>query len=339
MTNFLKRQIRINDPIEINEEIIENDLKSGNHVIVQFSNREYYNDQILKKINQLCIRNDDSFGVRFFGHHSSIFDCNVLSNIPNVKALYLDCLQAIHNLNTITKLDHLEMLNLDVYNLEDSDILRANNLRNLKTLIISSGKRTINLEYIKDNKQLKALIVSGKIKNIDAIGDVAELEFLSLNSVSKSSIAFINKLKRLRTLKFILGGRDNINEIEENHIETLEIIRVRGFNDFKNISKFRELRNLLIEDQPQLLKIDFQDKLNKLENLNVLNCKNLTDISNLDNLISLKKLRIYKTNIDFDSFINQIKDVSLNEVGFYTGKTKVDKEIEKSLLNLGYIVS
>jgi protein phosphatase 1 regulatory subunit 7 len=233
MTNFLKRQVRINDPIDINEESIENDLKSGNHVIVQFSDREYYNDQILNKINQLCIRFEDSFGVRFFGHYSSIFDCNVLSNIPNVKALYLDCLQAIHNLNTITKLDHLQMLNLGVYNLDDSDILKANNFRNLKTLIISSGKRTINLEYIKDNKHLKALIVSGKIKNIDAIGDVAELEFLSLNSVTKSSIAFINNLKRLKTLKFILGGRDNINEIEENHIETLEIIRVRGFNDFE----------------------------------------------------------------------------------------------------------
>jgi protein phosphatase 1 regulatory subunit 7 len=107
----------------------------------------------------------------------------------------------------------------------------------------------------------------------------------------------------------------------------------------KNISKFKELRNLLIKDQPQLLKIDFQDKLNKLENLKILNCKNLTDISNLDNLVSLREIRIYKTNIDFDPFIKQLREISFNEVGFYTGKTKVDNEIEKSLLNLGYKLS
>lgn len=81
-----------------------------------------------------------------------------------------------------------------------------------------------------------------------------ELQFLSLNSISKNSINFINDLEKLKTLKFILGGRENINEIEENKIESLEIVRVRGFSELSNMSKFNQLRNLLIEDQIKCLR-------------------------------------------------------------------------------------
>ncbi|MGO4698949.1 hypothetical protein AB4Z50_32340, partial [Paenibacillus sp. 2TAB26] len=137
-------------------------------------------------------------------------------------------------------------------------------------------------------------------------------------------------------LKIILGGRENINEIKENYIETLEIIRVRGLNDLDSLNRFMGLRNLLIEDQIQIFKINLQNNLNKLMDLKLLNCKQLNSLTGLENLRSINQIRIYKTDIDFNSLINEPLPKTLKIFGFYTTKTKIDKEIEKTLINSGY---
>lgn len=335
MTNFLKRQLRINNPTVINKEDIETSLNNGNHVIVQFS-ENVYDDTLLSDLNDLCTRNDENLGVRFYGHYSSIFDCDVLQKIPDVKGLYLDCLQDVKNIHNLKTLRHILMLSLGIYNFNETEILKNSNLYGLNTLIISGEKKAINLEYLRDYHSLTALIVGGKMKNIEKVGSVSNLEFLSLNSISKSSVSFVNELKKLKTLKFILGGRENLSEIDENEIENLEIIRVRGLSDISDISKFKKLHDLLIEDQARLLTIEFQSKLENLESVKILNCKNLSNLQGLENLPALKELRIYKTNIDFDTFLKQERPQSLKSLDFYTTKSKLDKEIKESLLSLGY---
>lgn len=335
MINFLNRQVRITDPEVIDKDLITKELQNGSHVIVQFSEEHYYLT-LLDELNVLCSTYTHNFAVRFFGHYNSTFNCNFLLKIPNVKALYIDCLEYADNLEVITLLKELKMISIDIYNIDYPEILNSDNFRFLEILIISGTKKSINLEYLKKCKELKALIISGKTRNIDTIGDVVNLEFLSLNSISGSSLNFINRLKKLNTLKIILGGRDNINEIEMNNIETLELIRVRGLNNLDNLNLFKGLRNLLIEDQIQISQIHFQSNLDKLEDLKLLNCKQLNSISGLVNLESLKQIRIYKTNIDFNSLINDPLPKSLKIFGFFTTKAKKDKQIEKTLLNMGY---
>jgi hypothetical protein len=162
------------------------------------------------------------------------------------------------------------------------------------------------------------------------------LEYLGLNSISKVKLNFVNKLKKLKSLHFVLGGRENLDEIEENEIETLEIIRVRAFNSFKNISNFKKLKNLLIEDQIQLTELHFDKEISTLADFKLINCKTFKSLSGLEKLSGLKQLRIYKTEINFDEFIQQQFPKSLDILAFYTSKTKIDKEIKKKLLKLGY---
>src|SRR5690606_9460420 len=104
---------------------------------------------------------------------------------------------------------------------------------------------------------------------------------------------------------FVLGGRNNLDEIRENEIETLQIIRVQGFNSFKTISNFKKLKNLLIEDQIQLKEFHFEDENSSLEDLKILNCKTFNSLTGIEKLNNLKQLRIYKTEIDFEEFIKQ----------------------------------
>ena len=88
--NFLN-QHRITNPETLDKVFIEQKLKQGTHLIVQFSEPSY-DDQLLSEINELCLRYDELFGVRFFSHLANGFDCRFLLSIENVKTLYLDCL-------------------------------------------------------------------------------------------------------------------------------------------------------------------------------------------------------------------------------------------------------
>jgi protein phosphatase 1 regulatory subunit 7 len=334
MISFLKEQLRINNPMVISKDYIESNLKSGKHVIVQFSEKVYDNT-ILSDLNEICSTNNGDLCVRFYDHYSSIFDCDVLQKIPDVKGLYLDCMQDVKNIHSLATLKHLLMLRLDIDSLNETEILYNSNLYGLITLIVSGGKKGINLEYLRDYKNLSSLVVSGKMKNIEKIASVSGLEFLSLNSVT-SSIDFINELKKLRTLKFLLGAREGLNEIDKNEIEHLEIVRVRKFHDIGNISKFTKLKKLIIEDLAQLLTIDFQNKLENLESVKISNCKNLSNLNGLENLPSLKELMIYKTSIDFNKIISQERAKTLKSLDFMTTNNKIDKEISQILEQLEY---
>lgn len=327
----MRPQNRITDPSTIDTNYIANEIKAGKEVIVQFSDTTF-DDKKLSQINELCNEYDQHFSVRFYGYYSGSFDFCTLLKIPDVKSLYVDCLTKADNINAIGKLKNLNKLSLGVYELNETEILKSENLKNLSELVIGDTKtKAFNLEYLNDFKNLKLLINAGHSKNIEAIGELSNLEYLSLNSLKKTPVSFVNRLKKLKTLKFILGGRENIKEIEDNEIEHLDIVWVRGFNDLSNISNFKKLRTLLVEDNIQLQSIHFDKQLPALNDLKILNCKTLTSLTGLENLPLLNQLRIYKTNLDFENVINQKLPNKLKIFAFYTTKQKIDKHIKATL--------
>ena len=332
----MRPQNRINNPEKIDRLLIEKDLKEGKLVIVQFSDK-LYSDKILIELNELCLEYDDNFSVRFYGHYQGSFDCKTLLKLPNIKALWLDSLMKADNLEVLAVLKNLTRLSLGVFELKETEILQADNLKNLKELIIGATKtKALNLQYLENYRDINLLAISGHTKNIDVVGKLTELEYLGLNSISKVKLDFVNKLKKLKSLHIILGGQENLDEIEENEIETLEIIRVRAFNSFKNISNFKKLKNLIIEDQIQLTDLHFEKEISTLTDFKLINCKTFHSLTGVEKLTGLNQLRIYKTDINFDEFIKQQFPKSLEILAFYTTKSKIDKEIKERLLKLGY---
>jgi protein phosphatase 1 regulatory subunit 7 len=333
---LMKVQNRINDPTDIDLDFIDKELKANKHVIVQFSDKTY-TDKQLSILDGLCEKYNTDFGVRFYGHYSCSFDFKTVLKLPNVKCLYTDCLLKADNITAIGELDKLDKLSLGVFELKETEILNTENLKHVSELIITETRtKALNLDYLGDYKKLKFLIIGEHKKNIEAIGEISDLEFLSLNSIKNTPIGFVNRLNKLRTLRFILGGRENIQEIEENEIENLELVWIRGFNDLGNISMFKKLKTLLIEDNIQLPKIHFDQELKELKDLKILNCKTLQSVTGLNRLTALEQLRIYKTAIEFDTFIKDEFPNSLKTFAFYTSKKKVDDIIRKTLDKRGY---
>lgn len=335
MRKIWKRRILINNPVALDRVQIEQDLRGGNQVIVQFSHPDFY-ASILEEVDELCARLDENFGVRFYGHYSLSFDGRTLLRIPHVKMLHLNSLVQAHNTEALAWLEHLHSLNLGIHELENSDILGIDLLRSLRDLTIISDRKLLNLQYFKEFSHLEQLHVGGKVKNLDAIGYLEGLNYLALHSISKLPLHFINRLKKLKHLRILLGGREHIQEIEENEIDDLEIVRIRGFHDLSNITKFRALTSLRIEDQARLREIGFDRRMEALEEITISNCKGLARLSGMERLPSLRKLRISKTAIDFDSFIRQKLPSALSELEFTTSKSKVDLEIQDSLFKLGF---
>ncbi|MBD8500950.1 hypothetical protein [Paenibacillus arenosi] len=330
-----KRKILINNPDALDRVQIKQDLRAGNQVIVQFSHPDFYGS-ILEEVDELCARFDENFGVRFYGHNSLSFDARTLLKIPHVKNLHLNSLIHAHNIETLSALKHIHSLHVGIHELENSDILGIDSLRSLRDLSIISDKKLLNLQYVKEFSHLEHLHVGGKVKNLEALGYLEGLNYLALHSISKLPLHFINRLKKLKHLRILLGGREHIQEIEENEIDHLEICRIRGFHDLSNITRFRALTSLTIEDQAQMREISFDRGMETLEEMTISNCKGLSFLSDMERLPSLRKLRIFKTAIDFDSFIQQKLPRALSELEFTTSKSKVDLEIQDSLFKLGF---
>ncbi len=330
------RQIGINNPTDLDLSYIDSEVRDNKHVIVQFSD-DIYTDGLLTILNGLCETYDERFAIRFYGHQTRTFDFKTLLKIPKVKSLYVDCLTHADNILALAELSELKLLSLGVFELKETEILKLINSKRLSTLILTETRsKAINLEYIADYKKLQSVLIGNHSKNIDAVGELSNLEFLSLNSIKKTPVNFVNKLKNLNTLNFLFGGRENIDEIEENEIENLNITWVRGFNSFKDISRFKKLKTLLITDNIQLQEIYFNKRQPHLTDLKILNCKTLTSLRGLENLPLLTQLRIFRTNLDVDNIINQKLSPNLKTFAFYTSKNKIDAEIKKMLQNKGY---
>lgn len=209
----MKPFTRIDNPAYIDKDFIETELNLGKEVILQFVDRSY-TDKILADINGLCLTHDENLCIRFYGHYSEPFDCKILQKIPDVKCLYIDCMISANNLQQVKELLNLRSLCLGIFEIEDPEILSASNLKNLTELIIDTTKtKAFNLGHLSCLKKLKSLRISGHTKNIDAIGDLSELETLTLYAIKKVPLHFINQLKQLKKLEILLGGRDNLNEI------------------------------------------------------------------------------------------------------------------------------
>lgn len=332
----MKPFIRIDNPNQIDAILIEREIGLGKEVIIQFSDVTYTSG-MLNDINELCLKCDENLCIRFYGHYSKVFDCKILRKIPDVKCLLLDCLTSVKNLHVVTELANLEVLAIGIFELEETELLGSDNFRKLKGLTVGETKsKSFNLVHLEKINNLKSLRISGHTKNIESIGELSDLDCLSLNAIKQVPVGFINKLKKLRKLEFLLGSRLNINEIEESKIQELDIIWVRGFNDLSCLSKFPKLNKLRVENQIQVTDIQFDRNLSNLSDLKVINCKKLETLTGLSNMPHLQSIVVSRTGVDFDVFMQQELPNSLSHLGFYTGKSKVDKDIKSALLEKGY---
>jgi hypothetical protein len=335
LVSNVQRQTRITNPAVLDPGEIRALVDRGDHVVVQFS-QPGYDAALLSSLDALCRQCGDQVEVRFYGFGGETFDCAVLASLPQVRSLTLDC-RSVVNLDVLQQLDHLLRLHVGIVDIEEPDLLSWPSLHGLTHLGLGETRRPhFDLRPLAQFRQLRRLFVVGHANNIDAIGSLSALTDLTLRIPHTVSVAFVNELAALRSLRFILGGRANLDELRESPIEELEIIRVKGFERLDRLERFPRLRRLVIEDQLRLTQLSIDHELPALEELRILGCKKFARLDSLGKLSGLKHLRLYGTAVDFDTLIAQPLPAPLDIVGFYTGRSRADEALRLRLQQMGY---
>lgn len=114
----------------------------------------------------------------------------------------------------------LVRMNIGIFRLDVPDFLSWANLRSIADLSLpATRKNNIELKYLSSYRNLVKLFLGGHVRNLDTIGTLLQLTDLSLNLAAAASLTFLNGLPNLRSLRFILGGRANLDEIATHPLE------------------------------------------------------------------------------------------------------------------------
>lgn len=326
---------RINNPDTVNEDTLLSAIGSWGLPTIQFS-KPGQSTALLKSINALCKVFGKKLPIRFYAHYQNDFDASVLEHLPDVQCLLVDCLHEIFNPEKLFELPKLRKLSFGVYNYHAQDFLNKLDIGKLEQLTIGeTKKRNFDLSPLREGNQIRSLSVVGHSKNINVIGEMDNLEALSLHSIGKKfSLDFVSNIAKLKTLKITLGGRENIDEINHPLLRELEIIRIRGFNDLGDLSRFPHLRRLNIEDQIKILSISLQTP--HLNELKVLNCKSLNKLNGLEALKKINHLRCSMTSLDYENISQLNWATSLKVLALYSGNNKRDKALRRQLDSRGF---
>jgi protein phosphatase 1 regulatory subunit 7 len=328
---------RITNPNSSGVALAGERLAAGEKLILQFDDARYTRADF-QAINSLCALHGPSLEVRFYGHYGSAFDASLLSAIPAVANLSIDCLQQVLNIDSLSELGHLRTLALGVFELSDPHVLRFPNLCKIHSLSLGDSRsKNLDLSYLADYRELQSLHISGHTKGIADIAKLHALTSLRLWCISKrTSLEFVSSVRSLQRLCIGLGGRTSIAEIDSPSLQELEVIRVRGLAELSKIGRFSSLTSLSIEDQIQLHQLGFTLESAQLQSLKISNCKSLSELSGLENLGKLQELRISTTAIDPDVFANAPMPPSLQVCAFYTGKERENRRVRDALNARGF---
>jgi hypothetical protein len=216
-------------------------------------------------------------------------------------------------------------------------LLHGPNLLQLEHLGVGQTRRpNVDLDPIAGMTGLHELFISTQSKNIAAVGELPNLQALGLNMKKQVPLDFVPKLKSLRELRLVLGGREHIDDAAHPKLETLDILRVRGLARIQP-ADFPNLKRLFIEEQAQLKTLEFSAKNAVLAQIKVNACKALYSTIGLIHLPRLEGLVLWNNPVlDFETWLAGGLPKSLQRCEFAIGRPKLDTQYKARLASLGY---
>jgi hypothetical protein len=294
-----------------------------------------YDDAILARLDALCAGFDDKLVLNLEDAYEAPWDLGMLSKIPNVKSLAIHAWQGVSHAETLAVLGNLQMLFLDIYKLKEAKILSFVDPAHLERLTLYATQNCkLDLAPIKNMQRLKQLNISEHTTNMEAVGELDRLDNLRLDKIKKHDLAFISRMPTLKRLAICTGSRANINEIKSDSIEKLWVARIRGLCDMGDLSRFKRLRVLEIENHPHLPFVNLGRELGALEELVIIDCKTLSMLDGLEDLPKLRHLSLWRTALDFEDIWKRLPKTVTHFV-FRTNHVKTDRALTRRIMERG----
>lgn len=194
-----------------------------------------------------------------------------LEFFPSLRKLQADCL--------------LELRSFDGLRFSDGS---------LHSLALGS---TLHKPSIKPVLQLKDSLtnfhVEGPVKDAGLIGQLTELQVLSLRSISLPNLLCLLDMPQLISLDLKLGGTNNLEGLSQlQQLQRLEIWMVRGLEDITNIGALENLRDLHLESQKRVEYLPSFKEMLALRSLTLWNMKGINNLKPLVGASNLEQLRL-----------------------------------------------
>ena len=311
-------------------------LMAGREVIVQYSAAP--DTGTMEKIDALARKYPSQLIFRVYGFYTGApFDAALLDLAPSLRRLHIDCLMTARNLGTLAHRQGLTELGLDVYDLKETDLLNridGSTLEHIRLADLKTG--AFDLAPLAGFHALKYAFFGRNAKNIEALARHPTLESLRLSPHPKRDYAFLASLPRLQSFFAILGGTANFNSFAHDNLREFEIIRVRGFDDTGDLSRFPRLETLTVEDQIRLTRIALPGSLTHLRAIRLVNCKTLAALDGIAALPALRSLRVFRTALDLDALEAMPLPEGFEDLALFSGRRREDDPRQQRQQSRGF---
>ena len=282
-----------------------------------------YSPPLLERLDGLCRKYGTTVEVRFFG---DCFDAANLRYLPSVQNLTLDCLNEIRNEDEMAALPHLRRLSFQVRELNRPEFLSTLNLSHLEVLrLMGTPRPNLNLKPLAKAHRLHKLTVESHRRGIESLVELPKLEHLTLWGQPRSqSLAFVSALPALRGLSLGFGGRETLDDLQSQTLESLSVARVNGLRDLGPIRRYPRLTGLSVADQIRLSSINLTGT--SMQYLSVANCRNLTEIAGLEQCSGLVRFNaLFPLGLPWDELRDRRWPASLRVLSLWSPNMKWNK--------------
>ncbi|WP_127534660.1 hypothetical protein [Paenibacillus kobensis] len=306
---------------EIIELVANRDLE-----VIQFS--KPIELDTFRLLNEHLFAKRDDVELRVFGFYGEKCDLSFLSLVPNVARLSIDCISEVDHLDVITQLDKLKALHIGVYTLHSFEALHYVP-DTLETIMIGqTHSKKPDLAVLDRFRNLKKICIESHTKNIDVLGNLHQLEEITLRSITTKHLEFLAPLTKMWSLDVKLGGINNFSAIEGmDNIKYLELWQVRGLKDLSFISTLNGLQYLFLQSLSNVETLPALKSLTRLRKIHLQNMKGLKNISSLGQASSLVEFTHWEAlKMTIEDYIPLFSNPSVQNVWAGFGSDKRNNE-------------
>lgn len=220
------------------------------------------------------------------------YDLSFARRMSHVRRFSADCLRRVTNLEAIAEMAKLESLGLGVLELQTFSVLDRVPAT-LGTLFLGNTEsKRPSLTHLGRLTELRTVYLEGQANAIEVLGDLHNLEDLTLRSITTPDLAYLSPLKRLWSLDIKLGGIRSFRGIEGKAIKYLELWQIRGLQNADIIAALPGLQNLMLQSLPHVHALPSLTRASGLRRIIFDNLKGLEDFSALRDAPALEQFRL-----------------------------------------------
>jgi hypothetical protein len=220
--------------------------------------------------------------LRVFWHPPTGTDLGFASKMTNVRRFTVDSLRGAKNVEAIADMPQLESLSLGYFEPKDFILLDLAP-STLTKLSVKTRDRKSSLASLRRFRSLKILYLEGQCKDIEVLGELHDLEDLTLRSITTPDLSYLAHLKKLWSLDIKLGGIRSFVGIEgKESIKYLELWQVRELKSIEIIAALPGLQNLFLQSLPHIESLPSLTNASALRRVYLENMKGMRDFSSLE---------------------------------------------------------